>query len=227
MRLSIIIPILDSHEIVRRQILHFARMSVPDTEWIFVDDGSDPPLEGEMEGLTVLRTNDFRPWTWPLARNEGARVARGEYLLMTDIDHILTQAAIKEALAFCGDKMMFARKFGILDERGILVQCPKVLAEWGLKAKSCKPHPNTFAMKQSVFWRLGGYTAEEPQEDDKGISDRLFNKRFRAAVQRQDCAVREVCQEPIYAFPTRRFCGDDTFNPFGMFHTLSLADRPF
>ena len=45
-RLSIIIPVLNSHEIVRRQIEHFKKMDLPDdVELIIVDDGSDPPLE--------------------------------------------------------------------------------------------------------------------------------------------------------------------------------------
>ena len=46
MKLSIIIPVLNSHEIVRRQIEHFKKMDLPDDiELIIVDDGSDPPLE--------------------------------------------------------------------------------------------------------------------------------------------------------------------------------------
>jgi len=45
-KLSIIIPVLNSHEIVRRQIKHFKKMDLPDdVELIIVDDGSDPPLE--------------------------------------------------------------------------------------------------------------------------------------------------------------------------------------
>ena len=46
MKLSIVIPVLDSHEVLRRQLLHFDRMKLRrDTEIIIVDDGSDPPLE--------------------------------------------------------------------------------------------------------------------------------------------------------------------------------------
>ena len=45
-KLSIIIPVLNSHEIVRRQVEHFKRMDLSDdVELIIVDDGSDPPLE--------------------------------------------------------------------------------------------------------------------------------------------------------------------------------------
>jgi len=47
-RLSIIIPVLNSHEIVRRQIEHFRKMNLSDdVELIIVDDGSIPSLESE------------------------------------------------------------------------------------------------------------------------------------------------------------------------------------
>jgi len=47
-KLSIIIPVLNSHEIVRRQIEHFRKMNLSDdVELIIVDDGSVPALESE------------------------------------------------------------------------------------------------------------------------------------------------------------------------------------
>jgi glycosyltransferase involved in cell wall biosynthesis len=90
MKLSIVIPVLNSHEVVRRQLLHFFRIGLPgDTELILVDDGSDPPIENDFSNLArIHRTNDNRPWTWALARNAGARLATGDYLLMYDLDHI-------------------------------------------------------------------------------------------------------------------------------------------
>ena len=80
MKISIVIAILDSHEVVRRQIAHFKKMDLPDSvEFIFVDDGSEPPLTGEMRNLTFYYTHDKRPWTQGLARNLGATNAKGEY----------------------------------------------------------------------------------------------------------------------------------------------------
>ena len=80
MKLSIIIAILNSHEIVRRQYLHFERMGLPDdVEIIFVDDGSHPPLEPpKIKNFTMLYTYDKRQWTTGIARNIGARHAKGD-----------------------------------------------------------------------------------------------------------------------------------------------------
>ena len=100
MKLSIIIPVLNSYEIVRRHLLHFKEMNLPDSvEIIFVDDGSDPPIQDTVgvKNLRIIRTNDKRPWTWALARNRGAKEARGEYFLMTDLDYIIPKDAIDKA----------------------------------------------------------------------------------------------------------------------------------
>ena len=75
MRLSIVVPVLNSHEGLRRQLLHMERQGLPpDTEFILVDDGSDPPIENTSRlRIKIHRTGDTRPWTWALARNAGAR----------------------------------------------------------------------------------------------------------------------------------------------------------
>jgi len=45
MKVSVIIAVLNSHEVVRRQIEHFKKMELSsDVEIILVDDGSNPPL---------------------------------------------------------------------------------------------------------------------------------------------------------------------------------------
>jgi glycosyltransferase involved in cell wall biosynthesis len=124
MKLSVVIAVYQSHEVVRRQVEHFKKMSLPgDIEFIIVDDGSTPPIVCDgLKNLTVLYTNDKRPWTQGLARNMGAKAAKGEYLLMTDIDHILSKEAIMDSYNFTGDKMIFPRYFGVLLEDGTLSQ---------------------------------------------------------------------------------------------------------
>jgi glycosyltransferase involved in cell wall biosynthesis len=88
MKLSVIVSILNSHEIVRRQILHWEKMDIPDgVEIIYLDDGSYPPLlfETELKNFTIHPTEDYRPWTTGFARNTGAKLAKGEFLLMTEM----------------------------------------------------------------------------------------------------------------------------------------------
>src|SRR4030043_228401 len=101
MKLSIVIAVLNSHEIVRRQILHYEKMDMPDgVEILFIDDGSDPPIvsDTKLKNFTIYATNDFRPWTVELARNFGIKKAKGEYILITDMDYIIPRECILSAL---------------------------------------------------------------------------------------------------------------------------------
>ena len=77
-RVSVIVTVYQSHEVVRRQLLHLSRVLPPDTELILVDDGSDSPLRAICDAVekpfdfVLLETRDHRPWTQPRARNLGA-----------------------------------------------------------------------------------------------------------------------------------------------------------
>ncbi len=82
-RLSIIISVLESYEIVRRQCRHLASIMPEDCELILLDDGSDPPLpmpEQRPKRFSLVYTRNLTPWTQPIARNFGARLSRGEYV---------------------------------------------------------------------------------------------------------------------------------------------------
>ena len=163
-RVSIIIAVLDSHEVVLRQLKYFNRF-IPDhynwAEVIIMDDGSDPPIFFDLSihyQLRIIRTDDKRPWSQPCARNAGAKLARGEYLFMTDIDHIISRQAFETALSFEGDKMVFPREWAILDKRYRIRRDPDVLSTYGLiNGKGAGSHANTFVMRKSIFDELGGY----------------------------------------------------------------------
>jgi len=233
MKLSIIIAIYNSHAIVERQAKYFSNMFLPDDiEFIFVDDGSEPRLEGyDLNNLTVLYTHDKRPWTQGLARNMGANEAKGEYLLFTDIDHILSKEAIMDCYKFTEDKMMFPRYFGVLLEDGKLSQEPKVLDDYGLDLSRLKTkrglyasvHGNTFCMKKSTFKLLGGYdeahcTYGHHAAERKG-EDCDLNARWNHWAERMGIAPN--MGSPIYMFPIGRYHKDGNLNPKGLFHSLS------
>lgn len=223
-KLSIVIPCLNSHEVVRRQLLHFERMGLPDdTELILVDDGSDPPIRNTANlPVTIFSTNDTRPWTWALARNAGARVARGEYLLMFDVDHIATPFAIGFIRRFTGLKVQFFREFGVLDENGVLTQDRGVLEEYGLprdKSLRLGPLPNNFAMRKDLFWELGGYREDLVEKPYPQGEDRAFRSAWRTF----DPDGKKVCEHrpKMLMFPNGKYLGDVDADPKGLFHGLS------
>lgn len=233
MKLSIIIPVLNSHEIVRRQLLYFDKIGIPDdTEVILVDDGSDPKIEADKRPwLFVHPTSDTRDWTWPVARNAGAKMARGEYLIMVDLDHIISRDFIDKTRAFTGDHIRINREFAVLDEDGNLTQDREVLRSWGLPDSyklTFTPHRNQFAIHRDLYAKMGGYREDRigkpyPQREDGDFAKEW--RKLHEAGEIRDFDDMYSCEERpvLYMFPNGKYCegGDVDTNPFGLFHTLS------
>ena len=232
MKLSVVVSILDSHEIVRRQILHFAKMELTnEIEIIFLDDGSDPPLDFKElwpHNLKIYRCNFSGKWTQGLARNYGASLAKGEYLLMTDLDHIISKRVMLECLDFTGDKMVFFRELGVLTEDAVLTQELSILQHYGLSMPRykrrkfyCGVHGNTWLMKHSLFVKLGMYCEKRASCGSHLMGeDREFNRRYMIAVRKGLAKPQVSAVSPIYMFPNGRYhkTGDD--NPLGLWHGL-------
>jgi len=233
MQVSIIIPFLNSHELVRRQVLWFQKMDLPDdVEVLFMDDGSDPPLSvsDPPRNFRLIPTNDFRPWTSSLARNWAAKVALGEYLFMTDGDYIVTRDAVEKARKFRGDRLGCKRRFGVLDENANLLTDHATLIEWGIQPSRLKSkgnmiptHPNNFVMRAGLFREMGGYREDlilerpYPQKEDT-----YFKRKLMEMVGQGKITLTSDDRPTIFMFPNGQFCGGDVdANPFNLFHTLT------
>jgi len=239
LKLSIIISVLNSHEIFRRQLVSFGKMDLPDDiEIIIMDDGSDPMLSlvpvmfpnCDIKNLWIYPTYEKREWTVALARNEAARISKAPYLLMTDLDHFWKKETILEAREFNEDRQSYQREFAILDEGGNFVQDFDTLKQWGLteeriekKGFHCPPHGNSFCMRKELYWELGGYEEDRIGKQYPQLEESRFKGRFRQAVEAGK-AVETKHRPIIYQFPNGRFCGDPDYNPFGFFHKLSRKD---
>jgi glycosyltransferase involved in cell wall biosynthesis len=204
------------------------RIGIPNgVELILVDDGSDPPIKFDAPYCRIVRTNDKRPWTWAPARNAGAHAARGDYLLMTDLDYIIPREAIDDSLAFREDKMRFRREFGVLDADGVLTQDYAALKEWGLSDERIKergtrmpPHPNNFCIRKQLFFEMGMYRTDVTSKPYPQREDGLFKSKWNEFLR--EGRVHETNHRPLLCmFPNGQFCGDVDYNPHGLFHSLT------
>lgn len=238
MKLSIVISVFNSHEIVRRQIAHWENIGIPDdVEILLMDDGSEPPLS--YSGKLNLRIipvgnprNDsdgiFYDGRVSIARNMGARMAQGEFLLMTDIDYIIGRDSIEYARNLQYDKARFKREFGVILEDGTVTQDMDTLRHYGLledriksRGTQISPHPNNFIIRKSVYFDIGGY-----RENLQGIypskGDTWFKRDWTVAYEagRFTLAPAEE-RTTLLMFPNGQFCGDLDYNPFDLFHNLT------
>jgi hypothetical protein len=229
MKMTIVISVLDSHEIFRRQLLHWKGLGLKDDiEFIIIDDGSDIPLVDSIgvPNLRILYTNDKRAWTVELARNLGAREAQGEYLLMTDIDYIIPKDAIETVYTVTEDKAGFHREFGVLDENGVFTQDFDVLRQYGLletridgRGVHMPPHPNNFIMRKSTYWKLGGYREDLVDRPYPNKGDTYFKRTWAEARERGEVTIQDGnLRKTLYMFPNGQFCGDVDYNPQDLFH---------
>jgi glycosyltransferase involved in cell wall biosynthesis len=229
MKLSIVIPVYNSHGVFERQLKHFSKMDLSDVEIIIADDNSNPPLESSLDVVKIYNTNSQLAWTQGLGRNLGASKATGEYLLMTDIDHILTQKIIDCVRDFNGDFMRFPRHFGILDENGELKTDRESLTEYGIADKILKKevldtniHRNTFAISRELFDLIGGYAESWCTYGYHPKARRGDDCYFEGAWRRQakKAGLKQDLGPIVYVFPNGRFHKDGELNPHGLFHDL-------
>jgi hypothetical protein len=206
MHLSIIINVLDSHEVVRRQLLHLTSIcKYPAIELIIVDDGSEEPIlnyldlpfttlhtnsttdQTSLHKLTstlptyILETHDKRPWTQARARSLGVNYSNGSRLLLLDVDHVITEDVLKSAYYGEYDKIKFPREFVSLTADGLIDRRLEVIVKHGVKVEDIpngKPAPpNIFAVRREIYELVGGYDYEK-YAGRYGHEDTDFNTRY-------------------------------------------------
>lgn len=180
--LTLVMPYYDNPGMLARQYEEWTRWGAKERaqfDIVIVDDGSPLPAidvarpEG-LPRLAIFRVLEDRPWHQHAARNLGAHVAAGPWLLLTDMDHVLTADAARALY----------KRLGKLDAQTAYF-LHRVEADTGLPTVDAsgraKPHPNSFVMTRDLYWRAGGY-----DEDYCGIygTDGLFKARLFETARR-------------------------------------------
>jgi hypothetical protein len=152
---------------------------------VVVDDGSprDPALPVVQQaaplGLASFRLyrtlKDVR-WNWLFCRNLGVRVADTQWVLLTDIDHVVPAATWRALMLDVALDPRSVYRFSRVDAPDLTPY---------------KPHPNSWFLTRALFDEIGGY-----DERFSGFygTDSEFRERLqqaaRAVVMRSDVLVR-------------------------------------
>lgn len=152
-------------------------------DYIVVDDGSprwpahDDEVDGSRVNLRIYRIEVDVRWNQDAARNLGVHHAQTDWLLLTDIDHLIPEATIQFVMTEKLDGRV-AYKFARLSEP---------------KYEPYKTHPNSWLMSRALWDQTGGY--DERLAGHYG-TDGDFRDRVHA------CAARvEQLHVPIVRVP--------------------------
>ncbi len=113
--------------------------------WNIVDDGSprSPAVCPHVSGvrLSLYRCKVDVPWNQDFCRNLGVDRAKTDWVLLTDMDHLVPAVT---AMALCAGKFdkRLAYRFARVSAPGL---------------RPYHPHPNSWLMTRSLFWAAGGY----------------------------------------------------------------------
>lgn len=164
-------------------------------EAIVIDDASpepavDVPRPAGLPALTIGRLADVAdpftpPWRQDAARNRAAHEAVGAWLFLSDMDHVLPADSLRALLERCTAGPDVAYSLQRLDAPDLTPKRDK--------RGHLHPHPNTYALRKSRYWRVGGY-----DEDACGIygTDGPFRGRLL-----QQTTIVHLADVPIVRYP--------------------------
>lgn len=152
---TLVMAYYDNPNMLREQIRHLQDLPlavVSALSVVVVDDGSprwpaEPVVcEAGLDRAPVGRFQLFRmavdiPWNQDACRNIGVNHAPTEWVLLTDMDHVVPESTWRRLIT------------GPLEKNGAY-RFARVTAP---SMAPYKPHPNSWAMRAKRYWKAGGY----------------------------------------------------------------------
>jgi len=140
---TLILPYYENPAFLRQQLAYWNDFGPSMFEVIIVDDGSpEYPAEPIIRASKQAYLRHFRidvdvRWNWLAARNIGAYHARTQWIMLTDMDHVLPATTLETLI------------FGQHD--------PEIIYRFSRTGAKTHPHPNSWFMTKAMFWKIGGY----------------------------------------------------------------------
>lgn len=164
-------------------------------EIVIVDDGSpesaaDVPRPVGLPYIRIFRVLEDRPWHQHAARNIGAHEAKGEWLLMTDMDHVIPAGTLERCVDVTALHASHAPGLEVYTFQRVDAPAGQWRADDFDDFKvtrradgSSKPHVNSFMLRRAFYWQVGGY--DESYCGLYGTDGRFRKRLYKAGVRSQ------------------------------------------
>jgi glycosyltransferase involved in cell wall biosynthesis len=189
MKLSVIIPVYNASAFIAQCFQTLGRVALPDTEVIFIDDGSAD------DSLATLRQfAESKPWVKVLtktnggaasARNAGIKVATGDYLVFLDADdtldfqelYPLLQFSAENNLDICAYRYNYILSNGTIIANGLRQPVAHHVIDSGLSFLMQGYQPSSicvFLVKRNFIIEHGLFFVEGITHEDVEVSLKYF-----------------------------------------------------
>ncbi len=174
-RLTLVYSYYDNPNMFKLQQHTWANYSkdIRDQVEIIVTDDCSNNFPAKDFVLNEMKTKRFRlfridekiKWNWLECRNIGAKYAKSKWIILTDMDHLLTEKVIWKLL----------NRLDTLDDSKVY-QFERVKAP---DMSYYKHHNDTFLVTKKLFWKCGAY--DEDYAGYYGTSGRFRRRLYRTA----------------------------------------------
>ncbi|MDD5650360.1 MAG: glycosyltransferase [Candidatus Nanoarchaeia archaeon] len=183
MKLSIIIPTLNEEENILKLLISIKKQSFKDYEIIVADNNSEDKTKSIAKKFKTKIVAGGLP---PKARNNGARVARGEYLLFLDADVILSNNFLNDVInEFEKRKLDIATTYvePITNNFSIKIQ-HSIYNFWMFLMQKIDPHAPGFCIltKKSIFEKVNGFDETIKLAEDHAYMRKAFRNKAKYGI---------------------------------------------
>ena len=193
-RISVVMPVFNGGPDLEKCLAAIAASSHPAFECILVDDGSTDGMTAAAAERHGARVISLQQRSGPaIARNYGAREARGDILFFIDADVLLHPDAIAVAASTLENDPGLSAVFGSYDDQpghpSFLSQYRNLFHHWVHQtgnAQAATFWAGCGAIRRDVFMQMGGFSQEygRPSIEDIELGTRLVRCGHRIRLEK-------------------------------------------
>ncbi len=224
---SVVIPVHNRPHRVRKAAESVMRQEMTPLEVVVVDDGSDPPIQIDRDGVVLVRSNRNQGVSW--ARNAGVQRTRGRWIAFLDSDDV-----------WLPEKMALQARYLSLYPFYQVVQSEEIWYRHGRRVNPCRHHmkhegwiweaslercmisPSSVLIRRELLERAGGFDQRLPACEDYDLWLRISRHHPVGLDKRPGIVKYGGHQDQL----SRRYPAMDRFRLFSLCKALASEEEP-